>query len=121
MLKATEPLCMNRTPAMRLKILPIFLLLTTPAAADAIDGDWCSSEGKHLTIHGPEITTPNRTTLKGNYHRHEFMYVSPAGDVDAGITIYLQLYSEEEMNFYRVGPDGKPGEPALWKRCEVIS
>jgi hypothetical protein len=106
---------------MRLKLLPLFLLMATPAAADAIDGDWCSVEGKHLTIHGPEITTPDHTTLQGEYHRHEFKYNAPATDRDAGTSYYLQLYSEEEMNIYVIGPDGRPGDPALWKRCEVTT
>ncbi len=106
---------------MRHPFLIALCLLTTPAAADAIDGDWCSAEGRHLTIHGPEITTPDRTTVQGNYRRHEFMYVVPPKDKDAGTTIYMQLLSEEEMNLYRLDSAGKPGEPALWKRCEVTS
>jgi hypothetical protein len=35
----------------------------------AIDGDWCGEKGLHLTIKGPEITTPSGVTLKGNYYR----------------------------------------------------
>ena len=42
-------------------------VLASPAVADAIDGDWCGGKGLHLTIKGPEITTPSGVTLKGNY------------------------------------------------------
>jgi hypothetical protein len=95
-------------------------VLANPAVADAIDGDWCGGKGLHLSIKGPEITTPSGVTLKGNYHRHEFAYTAPPGDADAGRQISLKLLSEEFMNLYRL-KDGKPGEPELWRRCEVIS
>jgi hypothetical protein len=64
-------------------------VLAKPAVADAIDGDWCGKKGLHLTIKGPDITTPYGVTLKGNYHRHEFSYIAPTGDADAGQEIYL--------------------------------
>ena len=94
--------------------------MSLPAHADAIDGDWCSSGSKHLTIKGPQITTPAGATLQGNYRRHQFAYVAPAGDPDAGVQIYLELQSEHEMNFYRT-KDNQLGEPELWRRCEVTS
>ena len=56
-------------------------VLAGPAVADAIDGDWCGLKSLHLTIKGPEITTPSGVTLKGNYHRHEFAYTAPPGDL----------------------------------------
>jgi len=95
-------------------------VLAGPAVADAIDGDWCSGKGLHLTIRGPEITTPSGVTLKGNYHRHEFSYTAPPGDADAGTQIDLRLLSEEFMNLYRL-KDGTPGEPELWRRCKVVA
>jgi hypothetical protein len=96
-------------------------LMAAPAAADAIDGEWCSPDGKNLVIHGPEIITPSKVTMQGQYNRHQFAYVAPAGDDDAGTQIFLELLSEEEMNHYSVGKDGKLGEPILWRRCKVIS
>jgi hypothetical protein len=71
-------------------------------------------------IRGPEITTPSGVTLKGNYHRHEFSYIAPPGDADAGTQIDLRLLSEEFMNLYRL-KDGTPGEPELWRRCKVVA
>jgi hypothetical protein len=95
-------------------------VLATPAVADAIDGDWCGGKGRHLSIRGPEITTPSGVTLKGNYDRHAFAYTVPPGDDEPGMQVYLRLLSEDFMNFHYVR-DGKPGEPELWRRCEVIS
>jgi hypothetical protein len=99
----------------------MFLLTAQSVLADAIDGDWCSPQGKHLTIRGPEITTPGRVTMQGIYRRHQFSYTAPAGDPDAGVQIYLDLLNEEHMNFYRTDKNGKLAEPDLWKRCEITS
>ena len=95
-------------------------VLASPAVADANDGDWSGGKGLHLTITGPEITIHSGVTMKGNYDRHEFAYTAPLGDAEPGMQIYLKLLSEDFMNFYRL-KDGKPGEPELWRRCEVIS
>ena len=35
----------------------ILAALATPAAADAIDGNWCSPDGRHFFIQGPSIVT----------------------------------------------------------------
>lgn len=56
---------------------------TGPLRADAIDGEWCDSNGQHFTIKGPEILTPEGTRTTGDYSRHAFSYRNPqtgAGD-----------------------------------------
>jgi hypothetical protein len=94
-------------------------LLVAPGAAlaDAIDGDWCSTtEVRTFSISGPIIVTPAGTQTTGNYSRHAFSYVVPAGDPGAGETIEMILLNEEEV---RVAEGGR--EPHIWRRCEVIS
>jgi hypothetical protein len=87
----------------------------TGARADAIDGDWCSPDGRHLEIHGPRIITPAGNQLAGNYTRHSFAYVVPAIERDAGVTVSMQLLNEEMV---RVTP--KPGAPGeTWLRCKA--
>ena len=95
-------------------------VLSTPADADAIDGDWCDGKGRHLTISGPVITTPSGETLTGNYDRHAFTYIAPPRDDEPGLQVYLKLLSDDFMNFH-YARDGQLGEPELWRRCEVIS
>ena len=93
------------------------LFLASPALADAIDGDWCSTtEVSHFTIAGPKIVTPAGTQTTGDYRRHTFTYTVPAGDPGAGQTIDMRQLNEEEI---LVAVDG--GTPVLWRRCEVIS
>jgi hypothetical protein len=95
----------------------VALFLSSPALADAIDGEWCSTtEVAHFSIAGPVIVTPAGTQTTGDYRRHTFSYVVPAGDPGAGQTIAMRQLNEEEI---LVAVDG--GTPVLWRRCEVIS
>jgi hypothetical protein len=106
-------------PEMKFLALVIFMMSCTPANADAIDGDWCAG-GKRLSINGEQIVTPSGVTVEGTYRRHEYIFVVPKGEADAGAQIYLNLISDDEMNYYRL-TNGKPGEPVLWKRCQITS
>jgi hypothetical protein len=46
------------------------LLQTGVGRADAIDGDWCSTDGMRMSINGDKITTPGGKHIQGNYSRH---------------------------------------------------
>src|SRR3954453_12295963 len=97
-------------------ILTAILLLAapTPALADAIDGDWCGADGQHMTIHGDDITTPGGARIKGNYDRHAFDYVAPAGEVGSGETVSILLRSE----YLAVSRQGAANAPTKeWRRC----
>ena len=96
------------------------LIFATPAWADRIDGDWCAKDGHQLSIMGSAIITPGGANIRGDYGRHDFAYVAPAGDKDSGTQIFLRLQGETAMNFYRL-KDGQLGEPELWRRCDVRS
>jgi hypothetical protein len=86
-----------------------------PALADAIDGDWCSApDVKHMSIAGPNITTPDGTRTTGNYSRHAFSYVVPQGDTGAGSVVLMRLLNEEQVQV-TVGN----GTPEIWRRCEL--
>jgi hypothetical protein len=84
------------------------------ARADAIDGDWCRSDGKRMTIHGPAIVTPGGQQTNGNYSRHYFSYEIPAGEVGAGATVSIQLLGEY-LAHARQGIDAPVQE---WRRCQ---
>lgn len=91
-----------------------------PALADRIDGDWCSADGKHLSIEGPRIMIPSGAEISGQYDRHGFRYSGPAGDPEAGQAIEMQQLSDEEMWLQRtVGGEKMPVE--TWRRCQVTS
>ena len=84
------------------------------ARADAIDGDWCASNGKRMSIRGPAIVTPGGQQTSGNYTRHFFSYVIPVGETGAGATVEIQLLSEY-LAHARQGGDTSVQE---WRRCQ---
>ena len=88
------------------------------ALADAIDGAWCSPDGKHLKIAGRKITTPGGALLDGDYGRHSFSYVAPASEPGGGDTIYMQLMNETTAMVRQGTP---VAQPVTWKRCEATS
>lgn len=92
-------------------------LPSVPAWADAIDGHWCSGDGRQVTIQGPSITTPGGTQMQGAYSRHSFSYVTPANEPEAGKDVSMQLLGETAVTV-RVG-SGSPGE--TWRRCTATT
>jgi hypothetical protein len=98
------------------------LLLATlakPAQADSIDGNWCSQEGKRITIAGPAIVTPGGTRMMGDYNRHYFSYVIPPSEPNAGATVLMTLMGEELVHI-RTGADPTQAATATavaWRRC----
>ena len=106
----------------RLRKAPLVLLLALigagAASADVIDGDWCLG-GKHFSIKGPAIVTPEGARMDGDYTRHSFSYVAPAAAPEAGATIFMRLLNETTL---RVTPGADPAAPAqIWRRCDVTS
>ena len=89
--------------------------LSTAALADAIDGDWCHSNGKRMSIHGPEIVTPGGKQTQGDYSRHFFSYVVPAGEAGAGETVAITLLGEYLAHSRQGGTDAPVQE---WRRCQ---
>jgi hypothetical protein len=86
--------------------------LATPTLADSIDGNWCHDQGKRMTIAGPTIVTPAGTRTQGDYGRHDFSYVVPAGDPGAGTKIDMRLMGEQHVQV-REGA----AAPVVWNRC----
>jgi hypothetical protein len=103
----------------RLKIFIAALVLAAlagPALADAIDGDWCHSDGRRFSIRGPEIVTPGGKRMEGNYSRHWFSYTAPAPEPGAGQTIFMTLADENTVHL-RLGEAASAVAPEVWVRC----
>src|SRR5512147_100162 len=92
----------------------VWLMPALPAFADAIDGDWCRADGQRMAIHGPAIVTPGGQKTQGDYGRHSFAYVVPAGEPGAGTAVSITLLSEN-LAQAREGGDAAVKE---WKRCQ---
>src|SRR5260370_32997674 len=75
-----------------------FALLRTSvhiSLADGIGGEWCRADGKRMKIRGPGIVTPGGNQTRGDYTRHSFSYVIPAGEAGPGENVPLILLSED--------------------------
>jgi hypothetical protein len=91
------------------------LLQTGVSRADAIDGDWCSTDGMRMSIRAEKITTPGGKQIEGNYSRHAFDYVVPAGENGAGDVVNIVLRGEY-LALSRQGPAEAPLRE--WHRCK---
>ena len=94
--------------------LAMLLMTAHVALADAIDGDWCQADGKRMKIRGPEIVTPGGNQTRGDYTRHSFSYVVPAGEAGAGESVSIILLSEY-LAHARQGSESAPVQ--VWNRC----
>lgn len=88
-------------------------LSASPAAADAIDGHWCSQDGRRVHIDGPRMVTPGGKRITGDYDRHNFRYTVPAGEKGAGGKVRMTQQSEQIVH---VWPSG--GSMEVWRRCK---
>jgi hypothetical protein len=97
-------------------VTSLLLVAGAPAArADAIDGDWCRADGKRMAIHGAQIVTPGGQSAHGQYSRHSFDYVIPAGEAGAGDPVAIVLRSEY-LAHARQGAADAPLQ--VWNRCQ---
>ncbi len=92
--------------------LAVVALAPRIAVADSIDGNWCSSDGRHFEIAGSQIVTWAGTRVPGDYDRHGFRYVVPPTEKGAGAKIDMRLMGEYAV---QVMTDG--AAPQTWNRC----
>ena len=107
---------------MTLKACLVFaaLALLVPmkrAWADAIDGNWCSADGRRLSIQGSELRTPGGKRMKGEYDRHAYAYVIPTGETEAGAKAFMVLIDDDTMLLKLGAQPMSTGEGETWKRC----
>ncbi|MDJ0947464.1 MAG: hypothetical protein QNJ94_00935 [Alphaproteobacteria bacterium] len=104
-------------------VLGAMLLSAKSAWADAIDGNWCASDGRHMTIHGAKITTPAGTRARGDYSRHAFSYVVPASDPGAGSSVSMILVDENtvHLTMNATSTSSAQAEVQIWRRCDLTT
>lgn len=83
------------------------------ARADAIDGDWCSENGRRIAIAGPSVTTPKGVRMQGAYTRHAFAFTMPEAEADAGSPVDMVLQGETRVRV-TIGATA----PQIWRRCQ---
>ncbi len=83
------------------------------AKADQIDGHWCFTDGRILSIDGTKIVNPGGNRIEGNSTRPAFSYTVPDGEAGAGTVTAMNQLNDLMMH---LRPDGAT-EPQLWRRC----
>ncbi|MFM2422255.1 MAG: hypothetical protein RL291_785 [Pseudomonadota bacterium] len=110
-------------PSMRRSSAAFAVLLlamsTSPARADAIDGEWCRA-GDLMKIDGSTIVTPRRNTIAGAYGRYRFVYVIPAGEPGAGGEIKMVMIRGQGV-VHLERPGMSQGQYEVWERCKPVS
>ena len=98
----------------------VALALLAPAErawADAIDGHWCFTDGRRISISGPDVVTPGGKRMTGDYGRHSFAYLAPDGETGAGSTVFMVQLNEETI-WVRIGtPPSAAADSETWRRC----
>jgi len=100
--------------------LGALFLVTIPACADVIDGDWCADDGRTITIDGPQIRIPSGKQITGEYSRHVFRYVGPIGDPEEAHDVRMQQWSDDDLRINRI-VDGEAWPEEVWHRCKPIA
>jgi len=123
---------MPETAADRLTLMPstrihLFVIMTVvwlvigpaTARADQIDGHWCFTDGRSLSIRGSEIITPGGTKMLGDYDRHGFAYVVPAGEKGAGDQVLMRQQDHYTVHVWQNRPEAtEQGTSEIWRRCD---
>jgi hypothetical protein len=108
----------RRKPLHALAGAVLVFVLAASARADEINGDWCRSDGKRMTIRGREATTPGGNTVRGTVTPHSFIYVVPQGEPYAGETMSVYVLSERLAHGYLGAPNQRQIAPVqVWNRC----
>lgn len=88
------------------------LLPAAPAAADSLDGRWCTFDGRHMAIDGPAVMMPGRGWTTGEYSRGALVYGVPGRQPGTRVQVSLSELDEENLE---VAINGAPAE--VWHRC----
>jgi len=110
-----------RPLALFVLLVSAIVIVNAPAYADAIDGQWCSSEGRKFSINGSHIVTPDGTRTTGDYDRHAFAYTLPQGGPGAGTKISMLLVDENTLHLQTGANTTTFGSAQIWQRCSNVT
>jgi hypothetical protein len=107
-----------RTFSLALVLAAVAALVPADRAwADAIDGDWCFTDGRHFSIRGSQIVTPGGKHMEGDYDRHAFSYTVPEADAGAGSIVFMTLIVDDTIHLRQGATSTDPAQ--VWNRCTL--
>jgi len=91
--------------------------------ADAIDGNWCSKDGRSMVIRGDRITLPGGNEITGSYSRHSYAYTVPDTHDRAGSVDTMVLVDENTIHLTPGGSTSVPLKSSveIWTRCALTT
>ena len=93
--------------------------LSLPAAADQINGNWCSPKGQTLSINGTHVITPAGNVVSANHERHHIDYQIPLGEPNAGDRFIADQLSDEKISVkIAKGKNTDEGTSEIWTPCK---
>jgi hypothetical protein len=107
-----------RTFSLALVLAAVAALVPADRAwADAIDGDWCFTDGRHFSIRGSQIVTPGGKHMEGDYDRHAFSYTVPEAEAGAGSIVFMTLIDDDTIHLRQGATSTDPAQ--VWNRCTL--
>ncbi len=96
----------------------IFCAIAGPVRAGALDGTWCSPDGRRITVAGTSVLTPGGQRTSGIYNREAFHFLVPPNEWDAGKSIWMELKSPDSVRVSTLA-ENQQGPPPhdRWQRC----
>lgn len=99
----------------RFAIMAIALvLLARPAAADPLDGRWCTFDGQRMSIDGQRIITPGGARMTGEYDHGSLVYGVRGYEPGTGFLVSLTPLDQESL---RLVTNRRDVKPEIWHRC----
>jgi hypothetical protein len=105
-----------------LLVISMLTLSANTVLADQIDGNWCSRDGRSISIDGPDVTTSRGIAVKAAYNRHHINFVIPSGEPNEGGSFQADQLNDNEIRVIIVRQSGGPvGEAEIWTPCKPVS
>ena len=96
------------------------LMLASLAVASSVDGSWCAPDGRRLSVDGTAVVTPGGQRTTGRYSLRAFTFVLPAGEWQAGASLWLERKGGDGLRVSTLRPAHQGPPPHdLWRRCRI--
>lgn len=118
----SQTIGMSRLSTLCVLTIVMLAASTIGAAADQIDGTWCSPSGQTLSIDGTKVVTPGGNSVVARYDRHHIDYLIPEGEQGAGDRFSADQMNDEQIRVTVLNrAQSKTGAPEIWTPCKPIS
>ena len=99
-----------------------FMIMLSVLKVGAVDGKWCSDDGRTISVNGLTVVAANGLPAVGAYTEKAFYFAEPRADGRAGPEIWMEPKGPDAVRVSVVSEVQKEPPPHdLWSRCGVTS